>query len=339
VAAVTPTIATDVDANRQQVDFDTYRQTQIASLKGQFVLQAALKKPGIATLASVQAAPDPVAWLEEKIDVSFPHDGEIMRVTLPLDDPDDAVALVGAVVDAYLEEVVDKERLTRTVMFDQLQRAYQQTREEIRKELEKYRTLANRLGGSESETAGVNRQMALSRLDLLQKRRWEIDKSLDETQLALQLNEVHQRRLAAPPEDGPVEEVEHNEPSDAAGSDEDSARDKMDEEGEARQDAVPAQGDDRNRQPLELQTELLELRRVHYARKLDELDKEIDKIHQELGDLSAKNVELEERRATLTGLNEMAAAMQGKLDAWEIELSAPPRVTQLQGAVYGPIER
>ena len=90
--------------------FEIYKGTQQQLLTSDVVLIAALRKPEAASLAVVQKEDDPVRWLAKNLRVDYPGNAEIMRVSLAGDQPEEAAVLVGAVVDAYMNEVVDAER-------------------------------------------------------------------------------------------------------------------------------------------------------------------------------------------------------------------------------------
>jgi len=107
VAAAKPYLAFEVQEASGKEDYDTYRQTQMTYVTSHFVISAALRRPGIAQLKSVEdVIGDPVAWLQDELSVSFPREGEIMQIALTLEDASDAQQLVDAVTTAYLEEIV-----------------------------------------------------------------------------------------------------------------------------------------------------------------------------------------------------------------------------------------
>ena len=54
-------------------DFGTYRKTQMALIKSRFVMNAALRKPNIASLSMVREEDFPVAWLEQSIQIGRAH--------------------------------------------------------------------------------------------------------------------------------------------------------------------------------------------------------------------------------------------------------------------------
>lgn len=59
-------------------DFHTYRRTQMALVKSRFVLNAALRKPGISELSLVRQQQYPLQWLESAIVVDSYDSPEIL---------------------------------------------------------------------------------------------------------------------------------------------------------------------------------------------------------------------------------------------------------------------
>ena len=104
-----PTENQMVDRDR----FEIYKSTQQQLVMSRFVLMAALRRPEVAKLPSVQEAQkngDAVNWLMRRLSVSFPGKAEIMEVSVCGNDPQEAMILDRAVVDAYMKEVVESER-------------------------------------------------------------------------------------------------------------------------------------------------------------------------------------------------------------------------------------
>lgn len=122
-------------------EFEIYKKTQMLLLKSQFVLMAALRKPGIVEIPDVDMARregDALRWLGEQIKVTFPNDAEIMSVSCTRHNPDEAQTLVTAVVDAYMEEVVNAERDSRMQSISELERQCMSLENKLRTKMEIY---------------------------------------------------------------------------------------------------------------------------------------------------------------------------------------------------------
>jgi beta-lactamase regulating signal transducer with metallopeptidase domain len=151
-----------VEISRER--FEIYKATQQRLLTSRFVLVAALRRPGVAKLASIrsaQASGDPVKWLAERLQVDFPGKAEIMEVNLGSDDPKEAAILVRAVVDAYTTQVVDVEQTRKRKRLDDIESLCDAKDREIR---EKHQTLRNLAALSEAGASDMERTLILEDL-------------------------------------------------------------------------------------------------------------------------------------------------------------------------------
>ena len=132
-------------------EIDIYRRTQQVLVKSRFVLLAALRKPEVAKLPSIQEKQrqgDPVRWLGELVKVEFPNDAEVMSVSVTTGDPREAAMLATAVVNAYLTEVVGVERDQKRQRLGELDRILTEKETELRAKKSDLRQLAAQLGQS-----------------------------------------------------------------------------------------------------------------------------------------------------------------------------------------------
>ena len=150
-----------VETGRGQTEFDIYKATQRQLMSSQFVLVSALRKPEISTLPIVQHQDDEIAWLSEQLKVTFPGEAEIMEVSVTTDNPGQAAALVNAVVEAYLSEVVEVDRNRRRRRLSDLERISTEKETEVRRKRSNLRQLAEQLGTLDSEALRLKQQIAL----------------------------------------------------------------------------------------------------------------------------------------------------------------------------------
>jgi capsular exopolysaccharide synthesis family protein len=92
-----------------QLDAAVYRQRQQQAISSSKVLETTFANPKVADLPVARDARR-VEKLERMIKVDFKLGQEFMRVTVDAESFDEALILVAAVKDAYLSEVVNKER-------------------------------------------------------------------------------------------------------------------------------------------------------------------------------------------------------------------------------------
>jgi hypothetical protein len=116
-------------------EFEIFRRSQIELIKNQWLLQAALREPGVAGLPILAGRKDPVAWLDQQVIAEFPQGGEILYIRLRggRRDRADVQLLVDAVSKAYFNETEFREQTDRQVKIDIAQREV----EELRKQVER----------------------------------------------------------------------------------------------------------------------------------------------------------------------------------------------------------
>ena len=95
-------------------EFEILKKTQLAKLTSHYVLQSAVRNPGVASLSVFAGEPDPVQWLQENLEVDFPQNGELLSISLSANaPPEDLQRLVDEVSKAYEDEVVFADNQTR----------------------------------------------------------------------------------------------------------------------------------------------------------------------------------------------------------------------------------
>lgn len=150
--------------------FEIYKNTQSELLRNRLVLMAALRRPEITNLPCIQEQKDigdPALWLEKRLSVSFPGKAEVMLVSLTRNDPNEAAVLVRAVVEAYLSEVVDKEKSTKLGRFLELVKICEAKELEIRSKRQELKNLVGANGGvAGEEVLSVKQKLILEELSL-----------------------------------------------------------------------------------------------------------------------------------------------------------------------------
>jgi hypothetical protein len=109
-----PDGAAPLSADAHLVLRDEFCRTQAALVKSRLVLLEALRNPKVANLALLGDVPEPVEWLDQHLEVSFPDSPHIMQISLHSSKrKDDLVPLVEAIMQAYFKEIVDKDKEVR----------------------------------------------------------------------------------------------------------------------------------------------------------------------------------------------------------------------------------
>jgi hypothetical protein len=95
----------------------------VALVRSRLVLRSALQDRRVASLSVVAAHPDPVRWLEQEVQADFSVSPGVLRIAVSEDNPEELVALVNALREAYIREAVDRDALQRRDRLTQLREA------------------------------------------------------------------------------------------------------------------------------------------------------------------------------------------------------------------------
>jgi capsular exopolysaccharide synthesis family protein len=187
--------------------FEVYKGTQQQMLTSDVVLIAALRKPAAASLAVVQKEDDPVRWLARNLRVDFPGNAEIMRISLTDDHPDEAATLVGAVVDAYMNEVVDAEGNRQRDRMKDLDRLFTEKETEMRSRRTELKQLAEAVGTGDTGALLLKQQIALQSYAEARNELVRIRSELRRAQDDLKLKQAWLKALQSTPEAADPEPV------------------------------------------------------------------------------------------------------------------------------------
>jgi succinoglycan biosynthesis transport protein ExoP len=146
-----------------------YQRTQLALVKSRLVLNAALRQKNVADLPTIRAQPNAVEWLEKHITADYKLAPEIMTISLTGEQPDDIVAMLNAVRETYLQEVVEKEQNDRRVHLEQLKKLFADYDNILRDKRRTLRDLAQQVGSGNSQVLVTKHKFALERLAMAQR--------------------------------------------------------------------------------------------------------------------------------------------------------------------------
>ena len=161
-------ISTTTAEQSQQIsnEFEIFRDTQQSLVKSRFVIMAALRDPRLKNLACIareDAKHNAIAWLTDEIRVEFPtKSAGIMLVSATEPSAKDSAALVNAVVDAYMNEVVNRDHQVRRDRLNELQHISASTEIEVRTKREQLKRELDSLGAGDEQTVMQREQMALA---------------------------------------------------------------------------------------------------------------------------------------------------------------------------------
>ena len=174
-------------ASQTDADYQRSCQTHVVLVKDSEVLKSALQQSTIAELPCLKGEKDPIGWLTRNVDVLMQPGSEILSISVRGVGAADASAVVTAVAQAYLANVVDLEKRNVFKVRDALERRYKQSVDDVRATLDTYNQLAKSLGTADSEALDTQRGLLLDRLRSLgeQISRLENEKHAVDTDLGV----------------------------------------------------------------------------------------------------------------------------------------------------------
>jgi uncharacterized protein involved in exopolysaccharide biosynthesis len=147
-------------------EFENYRETQIELFKSPYVLTAALRNPKVKGQPSIERADaqhNAVEWLEKHISVECPNPRSgVLTVSLTSSDPQEAAVLVNAVVEAYVNEVINADRQRRRERLSDLQQIAAEKENEVRTRREQLKRELENSGAGDDETMKTRVQLAIT---------------------------------------------------------------------------------------------------------------------------------------------------------------------------------
>jgi len=337
----------------------TFQKTQAAMLKDPTVLQAALTKGHLNDLPLLQDRPNAVEWLERELLVDFTASPEYMRVTMYGDRPQDLVAIVDAVVDAYIDAAKqneENEREKRLTNLRELENRYQTT---LRSKRVAYDGLKQAIGTGDPFVIAVNQHFLHERLAERQKEWMRAQSDLSKARIAFQTDESTANASMDPiPPEAVIEGILGAEPINKAYEMELADKEKKYQEAAARWS-----DGEKNPRMLVLREEIETLKKtiaVHHdqsrpavvakvqakmrsdakdnmarvQKSIEKLQAYVKELENEVDDLSKKvkaekgsGIDLKTSEEEMTQTSATYRRIKGQLELLELEKNAPTRAS------------
>ncbi|HEV3340440.1 MAG TPA: AAA family ATPase [Pirellulales bacterium] len=363
IASTEPRLVSGAAVSSSQ-EFEIYRRTQKELVLGRFVLQAALRNPQVASIRTVQEHLDPAAWLGKELNVDFPGGAEIMSISMSGASSSEVAALVNAVMDAYIHEVVEVEAHQERNKLDKLTEANERTIEESRKRRDALRERVDAVGTGDSKALTLKQQIALQRYATLQGEHTRVELELSEAELELE----DLRRQQADNTDPvlPADEIEravNMDPkvleqrarvSDIARRLADTKAAATEEVGqlmlqkytrrlaEAKQTLADWKAEARKSAQQMLKEAMsgqrvseigrLEHRVMLLKQRAGKLQQDLSAAEDDAGMIGASSVDIEIKRAEIDQLDELSRRLGREIETLRVDLMSPRRITELSRA-------
>ena len=168
ISATPPSVLnTPADA---RVDFNVYKQQQMAILKSRQVINVTLAMPAVADLPMLdrELVGDPTVYLMNNVHTDFAAGPEYMRVSMEGNEGDQLVKILDALNKSYMRQAVDKDKNRRLAKLDQLKKLQDTYTEELRKNRARIRKVMETVGSGDAYTIQVRERFMESQLGAAQ---------------------------------------------------------------------------------------------------------------------------------------------------------------------------
>jgi succinoglycan biosynthesis transport protein ExoP len=356
---------------RDGAEYESYRKTQAQLIKSPFVLTSALRRPGIAELPTMlQEKEDQVGWLTRNVQVSAPMESEVIQVRMRGENASDVTQIVNAVAQAYLSDIVNKEKADRLERRDTIDRQYKDNMSEVRRRLEEYNNLARTLGTHDSVEVATHRSLLLDHLGTLrgQLTMMQRDLSAIDAELAVMdaraKGEISDEESISPEmldamlaRDPMIAELRDRlasldeamtfQAERSARGNNDPAVKRLESQRASLLERIQQRGEELRPQivaQMSLDSAsrrsgasadspvVLRVRREILSRELEITSKEFDKVTKEVTALGHANADLSARKSEIDQLQRVTDQMGMQLQASEVDIAMPARVELIEEA-------
>ena len=352
---------------RDTAEYESYKKTQLQLMKSPYVLQAALRKPGIEGLETLrEAGADPIGWLSRSLIVTASPESEVVQVRLRGKKADDTAKILNAVTTSFLDDVVNKERTERLSRRDALEKKFKENMAELRSRRETLNNLARTLGTRDSAEVATQRGLLMDHVGTLRGLLVHTQRDIAAIDAELWIAEAREKGEISQEDSVRVETVEAMllrdpqimELSDRLARIEEAI--SFQEQRSARAGSEPAvrrlraQGKELIMRIEALRSELrpaivaqlageavgrraetpvvLKKRREMLVKTLEDTSKEFDKLSKEVTELGKANADMDARKVELEHLQKVTDQIGIELESSSIDLNMPNRVTLIEPA-------
>jgi polysaccharide biosynthesis transport protein len=352
---------------RDSAEYESYKKTQLQLMKSPYVLQAALRKPGIEDLETLrEAGADPIGWLSRGLIVSASPESEVVQVRLRGKKAEDVAKILNAVTTSFLDDVVNKERTERLGRRDALEKKFKENMSELRSRRETLNNLARTLGTRDSSEVATQRGLLMDHVGTLRGLLVHTQRDIAAIDAELWIAEARESGEISPEESLPEEMIESTlsrDPQIAELNDRLAGIEEaisFQEQRSSRAGSEPAvrrlraQGqelaeriENRRRQlrpaivsqlmidQIGRRSEtpvVLKKRREMLVKTLEDTSKEFDKLSKEVTELGKANADMDARKVELEHLQKVTDQIGIELESSAIDLNMPNRVTLVEPA-------
>lgn len=354
-----------------KTETDTSLSTHQVLIRSPYVMNAALREPGVSSLPTIQDVAekniDVSDWLASKVSVQVGRSSEYMIIGMTGEEPQDVQRIVKAVTRAYLDRVVNKERADRVEKRNSLERTYRERTELIRQHMEDMAITTRELGTADEETAQQKQNLLIDFVGDLRKEHGKLKSGLRakerEMQFFERMYEVDEKGVPAitpeilesyAAEDPEVvqlrRKLENEEkelqaylavvrnPEEHAKVQSinrriQSTRDQADAREQAILAGLTKQRDEGTlKTPLQEKYDLLQLEKAHLEAELATVENLYLEYSQKIDDIGTYSADLAEKKSAVARQRSVVGSIGLELEKLSIEMDANDRIQLIQEA-------
>ena len=170
-------------------------KSQASLLRSREVLNSAVTSEEARRLQLLQSQVDPVAFLEDKLNVSHQANNELVKISLEWDDPNEARVLVRAIVNAYQKVIVGEEDKSKRERVADIRKLYVSRQQDLSSRMDRLATIKKNLQTSDSQQVQLKLDTMRSEVSTLQNQLSAISLKLIESKGAFTIHKAQEKAL------------------------------------------------------------------------------------------------------------------------------------------------
>ncbi|MDM4014567.1 polysaccharide biosynthesis tyrosine autokinase [Roseiconus lacunae] len=152
----------------EPVDFEIFQGTQREMVQTHMVMTAALRNQALSD-SSVLHEERPIEWMLDNISVTTPKDTEIMKISTVAPLEANPIAIVNSTVEAYLNEVVNREKSLRLSKLTGIEKVLDEKLKQSVRQRNDLKNLVEQFGTGDSATLAIKQQMLVQELGYVRR--------------------------------------------------------------------------------------------------------------------------------------------------------------------------
>jgi hypothetical protein len=304
--------------------YQALKRSVVENIRSKSLLIRALRDPKVSNLPLVTELADPVGWLQDHLSAEYPGDAELLEIKLRGHDPEDAVKLVDAVVDAFFKEVVEKGIGERRRKEEKLRELVEEKSQQMVRELKEVQRMSEALGIADPPAATAQNQVLQIQLNTLTNSIFGLRSQLSNLEVEAE-EAVHKDERLARLEDqiSNLDEAIEN------------AKDRLPGKEDIRVQTLLKQRarlHDRIQARRDTLKSIFEKRRASLKEQLTTQEAAAAEIQEKLKGINRDTAELENKRQKIKTLEGVVAKLSDELQRIGLEKYAPARIERIDQA-------